>query len=78
MIVEYIIMTMLILMVVCLIAGACVYFRMNKVSKIFVEPKSNYPKNMIGVSESKIIQLTIRKEKQPLYIFKDGKKIEYK
>ena len=78
MIVEYVIMGLFILIVVCLIAASCVYFRMKKVSKIFVEPKSNYPKNMIEVSASKIIQMPIRKEKQPLYIFKDGKKIEYK
>ena len=78
MIVEYVIMCLFILIVVCLVAASCVYFRMKKVSKVFVEPKSNYPKNMIEVSQSKIIQMPVRKEKQPLYIFKDGKKIEFK
>lgn len=78
MIEEYIILTLMILLITCLIASACSYFHHKKISKIFAEDNSDYPKSLIALSESKILEVPVRKEKQPLYIYKNGEKKEFK
>ena len=78
MIEEYIILTLMIMLVTCLVASVCTYFYHKKMSKIFSEDGSNYPKSMIALSESKILEIPAKKEKTPLYIYKGGEKKEFK
>lgn len=78
MIEEYIILTLFIILVVCIAAGVCCYFHYKRVSKVFSDQITDYPKSMVGISESKVIELPVRKEKQPLYVFENGTKKEFK
>lgn len=75
---EYIILTLMILLVTCLIVGACLYFYYKKMSKIFAEENTDYPKSMIALSESKILEIPVRKEKFPLNVYENGAKKEFK
>ena len=78
MIEEYIILTLMILLITTIVCSVCAYFHYKKMSKIFAEDKTDYPKSMIALSESKILEVPVRKEKFPLYIYENGAKKEFK
>ena len=75
---EYIILTLMILIATCLIVGTCLYFYYKKMSKIFSEDSTDYPKSMVALSESKILEVPVKKEKFPLYVYENGAKKEFK
>ncbi len=77
MIEEYIILTLLILLITCLIVATCLYFHHKNMEKIFSEDGTDYPKSMTALSESKILEVPVRKEKFPLYVFENGSKKEF-
>lgn len=78
MIEEYIILTLMILLLTCVVASVCSYFHYKKIAKIFEEERTDYPKSMIALSESKILEVPVRKEKQPLFVYQNGEKKEFK
>ncbi len=78
MIEEYIILTLMILLVTCLICSVCAYYHYKKISKIFAEDRTDYPKSMVALSESKILEIPARKEKFTLYVYENGQKKEFK
>ena len=78
MIEEYIILALLVILVTCLIVGVCLYVHYKRVSKVFAEDRTDYPKSMVALSESKILEVPARKEKYPLYVYENGEKKEFK
>ena len=78
MISTYVVLSIVAILVVIFAIGFTCYIQSIRIEVVCESSKTDYPKSMIALSESKIIELETRKDKYPLCCFKNGKKIEYK
>lgn len=77
MISAYIIMSIIAVLVVVFSVGLACFVQSIRTEAICDSSKTDYPKSMVALSESKILELPTRKNNYPLCKFKNGKKVEY-